>query len=113
MRLLSASETIPQVAQFSYPETGVSADLLKHAACGPPLRVYLALTHGQIGQDLTPEDLLNNRYFWFLRFAHSYHTAFGDDAGIDQQAFQILEQAECEVDWLIVEQLAADALLPY
>ena len=55
------------------------------------LRVYLAFTDGRLGQDLTPEDRFYNRYFWFRRFANAYQKKFGDDAGIEQQSFQILD----------------------
>ena len=109
MRLISAEEVLPSIAQYDYTKSDVRADLLADEDCGPLLRVYIALTDGRLGGDLTPEDRLYNRYFWFLRFAHVHHTKYGEDGGIDQQAFQILEYADCDVDWDLLEQLTEKA----
>lgn len=38
--------------------------------------------------------LYYNKYYWFLRFRHKFNEVNGYDAGIDQQAFKILEESE-------------------
>ncbi len=47
--------------------------------------------------------VLYNRYYWFLRFAKIHSEQHGKDAGIEQQAFQILENAMTDIDWAVVE----------
>ncbi len=113
MHILDAYRVLRYVMDLKYTGSEIPADLLTDDACGPPLRAYLALTQLQIGADLTPEDRVYNRYLWYLRFAQAYHAAFGDDAGIDQQALQILEHADCDIDWSVVERLGEEALQPY
>lgn len=112
MHLLLDDEVMPQIVQFRGPEPGIAPALLADESCGPALRVYLALTDGRLGGDLAPEDRFYNRYFWFLRFVNAHHSVFGEDAGIDQQAFQILDSAEFDVDWALLEQLNEKARGP-
>ena len=50
-----------------------------------------------------------NRYFWFKRFATLKQARDGYDAGLEQQVFRLLEQAEFEVDWSLLERLDAEA----
>lgn len=50
-----------------------------------------------------------NRYFWFARFAALWQAAHGPDAGLEQQVFQLLEQADFDIDWDIVRALDARA----
>lgn len=83
--------------------------LVNDPQCGPPLRVYFALTDGRLGAELTPEERFYNRYYWFRRFANLHRDKFGEDAGIEQQAFQLLEQSAFRIDWLLVERLDAAA----
>ena len=109
MRLLVDNDVLPLVAGSSFAANGVRPDLLNDLECGPMLRVYVAITDGRLGADLTAEDRLYNRYFWFRRFANAHRAKFGEDAGIEQQAFQILEYADCEVDLTQVERLEAAA----
>lgn len=107
MRLLSSDDVQQFLALAVAVPSSICADLASDPNCGPPLRVYLALTEGRLGGDLTPEDRLYNRFFWFQQFAVAHCSRFGFDAGIEQQASQILEHADCEVDFTIVEQLEA------
>jgi hypothetical protein len=99
MRLLAASEVFPLLKSIPIDVAGIRQDLLQDDACGPPLRVYLALSSGALGTDLSPEDHWLNRYYWFLRLAAAYRRKFGPDAGIEQQASQILETA----DWAKID----------
>jgi hypothetical protein len=66
--------------------------------------------------DLLPADegsdrerLFYNRYYWFLRFISLWQAAHGYDAGLEQQAFRILEEAEFSVDWDVIQRLDARA----
>src|SRR4051812_39942683 len=45
--------------------------------------------------------LFYNRYYWFSRFAKLHQAAHGYDAGIEDQASQMLERAPAEVDWAV------------
>lgn len=80
-------------------------DLLRDENCGPPLRAYLALTDGRLGAELSPQDQVYNRYLWFRRFAIEHNRLFGFDAGVEQQTMQILENADCEIDWNAIQEL--------
>jgi hypothetical protein len=50
-----------------------------------------------------------NRYFWFARFAALWQAAHGYDAGLEQQVFHLLEQADFDIDWDVVQELDARA----
>lgn len=113
MRLLADDEVLPLVSQSNFVTDGVRSDLLNDVDCGPLLRVYLGITDGTLGSELTAEDQLYNRYFWFRRFANAHCAKFGEDAGIEQQAIQILEHAECSIDWSQVNELESSARLDH
>lgn len=55
---------------------------------------------------LSVEAIFYNRYYWILIFAKRYQSKFGKDAGIEQQAFKVLETAPPSVDWKAVEEIA-------
>lgn len=61
------------------------------------------------GPPLDHENAFYNRYFWFKRFATLKQKRDGYDAGLEQQVFQLLEYADFEVDWALMEQLDAEA----
>lgn len=109
IRLLSEADILAVVAELDFSDSGVREELLADPACGGSLRVYLALTAGRIGADLSPAELFYNRYFWFHRFTCQAQQKFGYDAGIEQQAFQILEYADCEIDAKLLEELVRAA----
>jgi hypothetical protein len=50
-------------------------------------------------------EIFYNAYYWCLVFGGGYQRAFGFDAGIEQQAFRLLESAPEDVDWKTVERL--------
>jgi len=109
MRLLAAEDVFPLVAgEFAAP--GIRDDLLNDPECGPSLRVYVGLTDGRVGADLSAEDRWRNRYYWFLRFADVHHGKFGCDAGIEDQASIVREEvAQFDIDPQEVEQLETAA----
>lgn len=70
-----------------------------------PYLNYVALTH--FGHRLpviwrNETLLLYNRYLWFLRFARNHSSKHGQDTGLEQQAFQILEHSELDIEWQVV-----------
>ena len=84
--------------------------LLDNPLFGPSLRYYVLFTHwpdlmADSERKMTASELLMNRYYWYRRFAELYHRTVGPDAGIDQQEFQILESADCEVDWALIDDI--------
>jgi hypothetical protein len=46
-----------------------------------------------------------NQYYWFERFVSAWQAAHGKDAGLEQQAFKVLENAPEDVDWDVVGRL--------
>lgn len=46
-----------------------------------------------------------NAYYWVLVFARRYQARYGFDAGIEQEAFKVLECAPVDVDWQVVERI--------
>jgi hypothetical protein len=46
-----------------------------------------------------------NQYYWFVRFSRLYMKKHGKDAGLEQQAFQMVENADCEIDLTIIDSL--------
>jgi hypothetical protein len=77
-----------------------------HKTYGPAFRHYLLLSHwpSSLG-DVSPETLFYNRYYWFLKFIRRYVAEHGPDAGLEQQAFQMLEQAPTDVDWSVIAEI--------
>lgn len=78
------------------------------------LNCYLLLTkHPDIVFEHLPgiskKDLLYNRYYQFIKFKKEYRATHGDDAGMEQQAFQLLEEIEREledgIDWSVIEEI--------
>ena len=60
---------------------------------------------GTAGLRLSKAELLYNSYYWMLEFAKLRGLKHGYDAGIEQQAFKIIEQADSELDWTIIEKV--------
>lgn len=60
----------------------------------------------EAGFHLSKEELLYNSYYWMLKFAKLHALKHGYDAGIEQQVFKILEQADCDVDWTVAEEIS-------
>lgn len=59
----------------------------------------------KVGLRATNEEILYNSYYWMLKFSKLYIKKHGFDAGMEQQAFKILESTSFEIDWNVVEQL--------
>jgi hypothetical protein len=88
--------------------------MLDDPVAGPSLRYYLLLTEKPevaASRGYSPEEIFWSRYFWFQCFARLWQTGHGPDAGIEHQAFQILEypQPTCCPDWSHLEEVEAGA----
>jgi hypothetical protein len=84
--------------------TDVDPAALSDPVAGPALRAFLILTQYAewfMQQGWSADSVFWSRYYWFKRFALLRKRAVGFDAGIEQQAFQILEHPfpNCEPDW--------------
>jgi len=87
--------------------SGLFPELLADKLYGPSFANYVLLTNfpEEFRDAFTDEDIFWNRYYWFLRFVKLHHWRDGPDAGMDQQAFQLIEYPPCEVDWLNFERV--------
>lgn len=79
---------------------------------GPAFCNYLLLTHGADllsvrGVVLEPAAQAYERYYWFLRTIRPWQRRHGTDAGMEQQAVQILESASALLDWTLIAQIEA------
>jgi hypothetical protein len=84
--------------------------LLGDPRVGQALRSYLLLTERPecfTSRGWSPEEVFWSRYYWFLRFSKLRTTSSGPDAGLEQQAFQILEHPHpsCLPDWSELERV--------
>ncbi len=78
---------------------------------------YLYLTYYQDNvveqlQIVSKEILFYSRYYWFNKFMKMYFSQYGYDSGIEQQAFEILEQidgcADIVIDLTVIERIEKD-----
>jgi hypothetical protein len=49
--------------------------------------------------------LLYNLYYRFKKFMKLFNGRHGHDAGMEQQAFQLLESATFEIDWNVIQEI--------
>jgi hypothetical protein len=108
--LRSRDEMIRRVIRPLIKNMRYSQSDTEDAFCGAALRYYLLFTlesgPRQIGlPHLNAETTFYNRYYWFRRFATLSRLKYGEDAGIEQQVFQLLEYPECDPDWFLVEKI--------
>jgi hypothetical protein len=101
-------ELLRRIAQLDPPP---SADLMS----GMPGEAYARSLLFERWPELVVEEPVDparsfyNRYYWFARFAALWQAAHGHDAGLEQQVFQLLEQADFDIDWDVVQELDARA----
>jgi hypothetical protein len=84
------------------------------SASGEAFRYYLLFSSGACLEaadfrDLREDAVFYNRYYWFQRFVKLHTDKHGFDAGLEQQAFQLLELAPATTDWSVVEAIEARA----
>jgi hypothetical protein len=70
-----------------------------------PLLFFVLLTHlpDLLNGEFAADELFYNRYYWFSRFSKKYQQEHGYDAGFEQEAHQLLEYADIELDERLVE----------
>ena len=88
--------------------TSWNEELLNDKFYGRALKLYILLSYSSVFSSEDPVLIFYNRYYWFLTFIEKYKLKNGDDAGLEQQAFKLLEEVEGidgDLDWGIVEQL--------
>ena len=78
-------------------------------AYGEPFSFYLLFTHWPSLLDLTPAQAFYNRYYWFRYFMDAYQAKMGANPGLEQQQFQMLEQAPNDLDWEMIPLIEARA----
>ena len=106
--LISENQLTPHHGKARIKATSLAKDLdlsINGTSYVSPYLNYLVLTYCRecLPADLQVEPLiLYNRYFWFMRFMRMYCKQHGKDVGLEQQAFQIVEQAMADVDWQII-----------
>lgn len=63
------------------------------------------------GIEIDNELIFYSRYYWFIHFLKLYTLKKGMDAGLEQQAFRLLEESEridVEIDWSFIEKIQRD-----
>lgn len=79
--------------------TSYRKDLLDDPQDRYALLYYLLFTHWpELLNGYMAEDLFYNRFYWFQRLVKQREARSGPNADFEQQAFQMVESAECAVD---------------
>lgn len=93
--------------------TAVSSELLQEPV-GSAIRAFLALSQRPevfTAAGWSPEEVFWSRYFWARRVVNLNSAARGPDAGLEQQASQVLEHPlpSCTPDWSLLESVESQA----
>lgn len=84
----------------------LAIDVSTEGDAGVALARALLFEHWrELAGELDSSTAFYNRYFWFVRFATLWQAAHGYDAGIEQQAFQLTDEADFDLDWDLLEEL--------
>jgi len=79
------------------------------ARFNPALRNFALLTHLPGTLSANELDVYYTRYYWFHVLAAHVRAGGEFDAGLEQQAFQLLESAPTGVEWPLLEQFEQQA----
>ncbi len=101
------------VKKVDAPEPSVAevhSDFLSDPTAAAALYVFLTLTQSAelfVSKGWSAETIFWSRYYWFRRFTTIQRAKVGFDAGLEQQATQLLEHPfpPCEPDWTRLESL--------
>ena len=77
--------------------------------CGPPLRVWMALEHSNVGLELSEEDRFYATYDWFFRTQSAYARKFGPVSYLEAERDRFLKRPAFEIDWDYIARLEARA----
>jgi hypothetical protein len=69
------------------------------------LRYYVVLTYLPALVPISGVDAFHARFYWFAVHREVTRLTSGVDAGLEQQAHQLLEHADIELDWYALEHL--------
>ena len=101
MRIASAEDLAPASALFAEVRSRLSdryhVELTDHPTAGPSLRHYLLLAECPelvAGLGLSESERRWSQYYWLARFAREWQAVAGEDAGLEQQVFQLLEHMD-------------------
>jgi hypothetical protein len=112
IRIASSEELAPFApavhAQQSRSSGRYDRKLLADPVAGPSLMAYLILTdQPEVARSLglQAEEVFASRYYWLRRFIVLREANVGPNAGLHQQAMQLLEHPEpkCTPDWALLE----------
>jgi hypothetical protein len=121
MRLALADDLAAAAARFGEVRARLEyryrVELTDHPTAGPSLRHYLLLTECPelvAGLGLSNMELFWSRYYWLARFAREWQAVAGEDAGLEQMVFQLLEYMDGALDPLpeVDAAVERDAVLP-
>lgn len=93
---------------------GLHPDCFDEPIAADALRAFLTLTQSPdlfLKAGWSTEAIFWSRYFWFRRFTTVQAANKGFDAGLEQQAVQLLEHPypSCEPDWSNLESVEKSA----
>lgn len=92
--------------QYSYRISEVD---LNSPAFGQDLKIYLVLNflEDRFFPKYSKLEVFYSKYYYFLNFVERCKSVHGQDAGLDQQVFQLLEEGERmqNIDWSVIEYL--------
>lgn len=105
--LAQVDQDLKRVLAFSGEAFAVDPD---DAGYGTAFRRHLLFSRWSslleaVGVHLTAEVRLYNSYYWMLKCSKLYGLRTGYDARIEQDVFKVIENADCNVDWVVVEQI--------
>jgi hypothetical protein len=101
MRIASAEDLGPASARFAEVRPRLSdryhVELTDHPIAGLSLQHYLLLTECPelvAGLGLSESERRWSQYYWLARFAKEWQAVAGEDAGLEQMVFQLLEHMD-------------------
>lgn len=87
----------------------ISSDDLNDPVYGEDLKIYYLLSFKPsiFSAKFSNQQVFYSRYYYFLSFVEKCKNIHGEDAGLDQQVFKLLEEGERvgNIDWSVVESL--------
>lgn len=96
-----------QIVNFAAAHRGLFSVDFDDPDFGSAFVYYLFFSHhpsvsSVLGVDLNDEEKFYNAYYWFQRFIRLYMDKHGYDAGLEQQAFKMLEEVNFDLDFEVV-----------
>jgi hypothetical protein len=110
MNLVSEEKLRARQSRFDAMENRSRSPLEDDPIAGQLLKFYLLLTEAPqllADEGLLPDQFFWSRHYWFCRYVKVRQAVGGPDAGLEQQAHQILEHPHpaCAPDWKLLEEV--------